>query len=133
MFKFFFSYKNIRSKYEAEKVAIWQHFLISDKHRTYPFLIYVFCPSQIKNSIITGRVSNFFNALCNRVTSSLQKRKHHKSSLNCRIGSKSVISLMTSYFRAWKLSNNHNVVGYSIKAVNICTQVYFNNIPSFSA
>ena len=29
----FFSYKNKRSKYEVEIVAIWQHFLISGKHR----------------------------------------------------------------------------------------------------
>ena len=36
------------------------------------------CPSQIKNDIITGLVSNFFNAPCKRVTSSLQKRNHHK-------------------------------------------------------
>ena len=39
----------------------------------------MFCPSQIKNYIITGLVSNFFNASCNRVTSSLQKRNQHKS------------------------------------------------------
>ena len=70
-----------RCKYEVEKVAIWQHFLISGKHRACPFLLFVFCP-QIKNDIITGLVSNFFNAPCKRVKSSLQKRKHH-SILRC--------------------------------------------------
>ena len=38
----------------------------------------MFCPSQIKNYILTGLVSNFFYAPCNRVTFSLQKRNHHK-------------------------------------------------------
>ena len=38
----------------------------------------MFCLSQIKNYIITGLVSNFFYAPCKRVTSSLQKRNHHK-------------------------------------------------------
>ena len=33
----FFSYKSKRSKYEVEKVAIWQHLLISGKHRHTPF------------------------------------------------------------------------------------------------
>ena len=42
------------------------------------FLIFVLQPSQIKKYIITGLVSTFFNAPCKRVTSSLQKRKHHK-------------------------------------------------------
>ena len=41
------------------------------------FLMFVVCPSQIKNYITTGLVSNFFNAPCMRVTSSLQKRKRH--------------------------------------------------------
>ena len=31
--KFFFGYKNKCSKYEDEKVAIWQQFLKSGKHR----------------------------------------------------------------------------------------------------
>ena len=39
----------------------------------------MFCPSQIKDYIITGLVSNFFYAPCNRVTFSLQKRNHHKT------------------------------------------------------
>ena len=39
----------------------------------------MFCPSHIKNYIITGLVSNFFNVPCNRVTFSLQKRNHHKT------------------------------------------------------
>ena len=30
---FFFGYKTKRSKYKVENVAIWQHFLINDKHR----------------------------------------------------------------------------------------------------
>ena len=38
----------------------------------------MFYPSQIKDYIVTGLVSNFFNAHCKKVTSSLQKRKHHK-------------------------------------------------------
>ena len=38
----------------------------------------MFCPSQIKYYIITGLVSNFFYAPCNRVITSLQKRNHHK-------------------------------------------------------
>ena len=39
----------------------------------------MFCPSHIKNYIITGLVSNFvYAAPCERVTSSLQKRNHHK-------------------------------------------------------
>ena len=33
----FFSYKSKRSKYEVEKVAIWQHLLISGKHGHTPF------------------------------------------------------------------------------------------------
>ena len=57
--KIFFCYKNQRSRYEVEKVAIWQLFLISGKPRAWPFLIFVFCPCQIKNYIITGLVSNF--------------------------------------------------------------------------
>ena len=75
----FFVYKNKRSKYEVKNVAIWQQFLISGKHRAYPILMFVFCASQIKNYIITGLVSNFFNAPCKRMTFSLQKRKHHYS------------------------------------------------------
>ena len=31
--KIFFGYKNKRLKYEVEKVATWQHFLISDNYR----------------------------------------------------------------------------------------------------
>ena len=31
--KFFFGYENKLSKYEVEKVAIWQYFSISGKHR----------------------------------------------------------------------------------------------------
>ena len=77
--KIFFFYKNKRSKFEIEKVAIRQYFSISGNHLAYTFLIFVFCLSQIKNYIITGLVSNFFYAPCNRVTSSLQKRNHHKS------------------------------------------------------
>ena len=42
----------------------------------------MFCPFEIKNYIITGLDSNFFNAPCNRVTSSLQKRNQHKLKLN---------------------------------------------------
>ena len=38
----FFGYKNKCSKNEIEKFAVWQHFLISGKHK---------CPSQIKNYI----------------------------------------------------------------------------------
>ena len=68
---FFFGYNNKRSKYEAEKVTIWQHFLISGKLRTYPFLIFVLCSSQIKNYIVTGLVSNFLNAPCRRAAFSL--------------------------------------------------------------
>ena len=37
----------------------------------------MFCPSKIKNYIITRLDSNFVNAPCKRVTSVLQKRKHH--------------------------------------------------------
>ena len=70
-----FGYKNQRSNIEVEKVKIWQQFLISGKW--YSFLIFAFCPTQIKSYIITGLVSNFFNAPCKRMTSSLQKRKHH--------------------------------------------------------
>ena len=44
------------------------------------FLIFLFYSSQIKNYIITGLVSNFFYAPRKRVTSSLQKRNHHKVS-----------------------------------------------------
>ena len=33
---------------------------------------------KVQSYIITGLVSNFFYAPCNRVTSSLQKRNHHK-------------------------------------------------------
>ena len=36
-------------------------------------------PSQIKSYIITGLVSNLFNAPCKMVTPSLQKRKHHNT------------------------------------------------------
>ena len=75
---FFVGYENKHSKYVVEKVMIWQHFLISGKHKVYHFLIFVFCLSQIKNYIITGLVWNFLNAPCKRVTFSLQKRKHHK-------------------------------------------------------
>ena len=44
----------------------------------------MFCLSQIKNYIITGLVNNFFYEPCNRVTSSLQKRNHHKCLLLSR-------------------------------------------------
>ena len=47
--KIFFGYKNKRSKYEVEKVVTMAT----------PFLIFVFCPSEIKNYIITMLVSNF--------------------------------------------------------------------------
>ena len=77
--KIFFCYKNKRSKFEIEKVAIWQYFSISGKHGAYTFLIFVYCPSHIKNYIITGLVNNLFYAPWNRVKSSLQKRNHHKS------------------------------------------------------
>ena len=76
--KILFCYTNKRSKFEVEKVAIWQYYSISGKHKAYHFLIVVFCPFQIKNYIKTGLVNNFFNARCNRVTSSLKKRNHHK-------------------------------------------------------
>ena len=33
--------------------------------------------TRTKQVSLTGVVSNFFNALCKRATSSLQKRKHH--------------------------------------------------------
>ena len=66
-------------KNDVEKLAIWQYFLTSDKHRAYPFIIFMLCSSQRKNCIITGLISDFFNAPCKRVTSSLQKRKHHKA------------------------------------------------------
>ena len=57
MVKFVFVvYKSKRSKYAVEKVTIWQHFLISDKHRAYPLLIFVFWPSQLKSYIKTGLV-----------------------------------------------------------------------------
>ena len=55
---FFFWLQKKLSRNEVEKLAIWQYFLISGKHRAYSFLILVFCPSQIKNYIITGLVSN---------------------------------------------------------------------------
>ena len=74
--KFFFFWFYIKcSKYEDKKLSIWQHFLI---RRAYPFVIFMFCPSERKNCIITGLVSKFFHAPCKRVTSSLQKRKHQK-------------------------------------------------------
>ena len=41
------------------------------------FLIFVLQPSQIKK-YINRAGQQFFNALCKRVTSSLQKRKYHK-------------------------------------------------------
>ena len=66
----------------SRKSTDLQHFLIGAKHRAYLFLIFVFCPYQIKNYIITELVSNFFIAPCKRVTSSLQKRKHHNSLTN---------------------------------------------------
>ena len=75
---FFFVIKTSARNLKSKKVAIWQYFSISGKHRHTLFLIFVFCPFQIKNYIITGLVSNFFNAPCNRVTSSLQNRNHHK-------------------------------------------------------
>ena len=65
--KKFFFYKNKRSKFEVEKVVIWQYFSISGKHRHTFFLIFVLCRSHIKNYIIIGLVSKFFNAPCKRV------------------------------------------------------------------
>ena len=56
---FFLIIKKKCSKNEVVKLASWQHFLISGKHRAYPFSIFVLCSSQIKNYIITGLVSNF--------------------------------------------------------------------------
>ena len=53
-----------------------------------PFFIFMFCPSQIKNYIITGLVSNFFNASSKRVKSSMQKRKHHKLSVRYKVSIK---------------------------------------------
>ena len=76
---FFFDYKNKRSKYEVEKVSIWQHFLISGKHRHTFFLKFVFCSSRIKNDSVTGLVSNFLMLLARGWHFSLQKRKHHNS------------------------------------------------------
>ena len=38
---------------------MWPYFSISGKHSYSLFLIFVFCPSQIKNYIITGLVNNF--------------------------------------------------------------------------
>ena len=69
----FLGYENKRLKYEA----IWQHFLISGKHRAYPFLIFVCCPSQLKKFHYNRTGQQFFNAPCKRVTSSWQKRKHN--------------------------------------------------------
>ena len=65
-FFFFFVIKKCL-KNEVEKFKTWQHFLISGKYRPYPFLIFILYYSQIKNYIITGLVSNFFNAPCKRV------------------------------------------------------------------
>ena len=76
--KYFFVIKTIARNLKAKQQRKWQHFLITGKHRPYPFLIFVFCLSQIKNYIIIGLVRNFFNAPCKRVTFSLQKRKHYK-------------------------------------------------------
>ena len=79
--KFFFGYKNKRSKFEVEKVAIWQYFSIS---LAYTFLIFLFYPFQIKNYIITGLVSNFlmhhvtgWHLLCRKeITISVAIRKY---------------------------------------------------------
>ena len=85
---FCFGYKNKRSNYDVERISIGQHFLISGKHRTYSFSIFVLYSAQIKNYIITGLVSNFFNAPCKRVASFLQKRKHHNCLLTYEVWSK---------------------------------------------
>ena len=83
---FFFCYQSKRLKFEVEKVMIWQYFSISGKHRHTLFLVFVLCPSHIKNYIITGLVSNFFYTPCNRVTSFLQKRNHHKFTFQNTLG-----------------------------------------------
>ena len=46
--------------------------------QAYAFLIFVFCPSQIKKILYNSAGQQLFNAPCKRVTSSLQKRKWHK-------------------------------------------------------
>ena len=51
----------------TQKLAIWQHFLISGKHRRTLF------------SYLYSVFQQFFNSPCIRVTSSSHKRKHHKS------------------------------------------------------
>ena len=43
----------------SQKLAIWRHFVMSGKHRVFPFLIIVLFSSQIQNYIITQLVSNF--------------------------------------------------------------------------
>ena len=72
----FFVYKNKLSKYKVEKVAIWQYFLKSGKHRHTLFYI---CVLSFSNEILHyNEAGQQFYAPCKRVTSSLQKRKHHK-------------------------------------------------------
>ena len=69
---FFFYYKNKCSKYEDEKVAVWQHFLISGKHRHTLFNICVL--SFTNKKIHYNRAGhNFFNALSKGVRSLRQK------------------------------------------------------------
>ena len=69
----------------------------------------MFCPSQIKNYIITGLVSNFFKAPCNRVTSSLQKRNHHKKIYVCMYA---YFLNCTSSPRKQFLTNNNKFGGF---------------------
>ena len=65
------------TKYEVEKVSIWQHFLIN-AHTFFNICVLSF-PNKKLHYNRAGQ--QFFNAPCNRVTIPLQKRKRHKSSL----------------------------------------------------
>ena len=75
---FFFCYKNKRSKFEVEKVSIWQYFSISGNTDIQFFNICVLSFSNKKLHYNRGG-QQFFYAPCNRVTSSLQERNHHKA------------------------------------------------------
>ena len=51
--------------------------------QAYTFLIFVFCPFQLKKIHYNRAGHNFFNAVCKRVRSFLQKRKHHYLLMQC--------------------------------------------------
>ena len=94
----------------------------------------MFCPSQIKDYIITGLVSNFFNTPCKRVTSSFQNRKHKKfaekkSSEEIFFHISCLLKMSDMRFNPWSHNIHvHNIIGHynpSVRIIDLVSHITY--------